>query len=153
MFENRAVMVISTCANMRHREWNLKAKKKKIFFHFLSLRLWRMFAPVDISVSYHHWCLRLYFQSFSNIQPEISSQNKWLSSFKKIKNKKKIPDLPTLISFYVTPIKPIFLGLSYRSGNLNPKPTHLSTQTQDHYGILVDSPTLSLFTKQINTLT
>ena len=23
---------------------------------------------------YHHWCLRLYFQSFLNIQPEISSQ-------------------------------------------------------------------------------
>ena len=22
---------------------------------------------------YHHWCLRLYFQSFSNIQPEINS--------------------------------------------------------------------------------
>ena len=38
-------------------------------FHFLSL--WRMFASVDITIGAYG---SIYFQSFTNIQPEISSQ-------------------------------------------------------------------------------
>ena len=74
---------------------------------------------MDIIIGgYHHWCLRLYFQSFLNIQPEMSSQNKWLiSSFQKKKEKKfkknlkkKIPtDLPYLFFCVRNAILCVFL--------------------------------------------
>ena len=57
----------------------------------------------------HHWCLRLYFQSFSNIQPEISSQ-------KQVALKKLIKSvLPTLIFVFCYANQIIyFLGLRVR---------------------------------------
>ena len=48
---------------------------------------------------YHHWCLRLYFQSFSNTNQKSVLKYKWLSIALK-KNQKK-SDLPTLISFFM----------------------------------------------------
>ena len=70
-----------------------------------------MFAPVDITIG--AYCLRLYFQSFSNIQPESVLKNKWLSSFQK-KKEKNPSDIP-YFCFNATPIKPFFfLGLSVK---------------------------------------
>ena len=67
---------------------------------------------------YHHWTLWLHFQSFSNIQPEISSQKRvfkvaLIFFLKTPKKQKKHPTYGPFFSFHVTPIKLLFfLGLS-----------------------------------------
>ena len=65
-----------------------------------------MFVQVDITIGAYGSI----FNHFQKSNPEISSQKQVIKvAFKK--NQKK-SDLPTLFFFYVTPIKPLFLGLS-----------------------------------------
>ena len=56
--------------NFSHTKKNVEKKEEKTQDLSLSFSV----AHVSAGGYHHHWCLRLYFQSFSNIQPEISSQ-------------------------------------------------------------------------------
>ena len=70
-------------------------------FFFSSLSsLWRLFAPVDITIGAYSSI----FNHFQTSNQKSVLKNKWLSSFKKSKKS----DLPILKKIYVTPIKPNF---------------------------------------------
>ena len=65
------------------------------FFHFLSL--WRMFAPVDITIGAYSSI----FNHFQTSNQKSVFKNKWLSSFKKMKKWKNEKIRPTYPNWFL----------------------------------------------------